>query len=79
MPTIEKRKLTFWEELVWLSFNPGWMQEVNDIKEAMAKLIDMVAIYAEWTSNQKMMLAERATTLLIEAQMMCVKVITYKH
>jgi len=78
----EEQKLTLWEELVWKTFNPGWMQEVTEIKELFAKAIDLVAIdfwMQDPQSAEKTMLMQRATELCIEAQMMCVKAITYKY
>lgn len=76
--TNEDRELTFGEKAVGLSFNPGGMQEVNDIKKAYAGIIDMLHAQREECGQcEKGRLLSVAITDAQGAQMWAVKGVTW--
>lgn len=85
---MEQSKITFGQEAVGISFNPGGNPAVNDIKERFAKLIDDVQNFhntnspdvAEAKSNPYLTNIIKGESLrtLMDAQMWAIKYITWK-
>lgn len=75
----EQRELTFGEKAVGLTFNPGNLPEVQMIKEAYAKIIDMlnnernVMANMDWDVTRMLSIAITETQT---AQMRAVKAVT---
>ena len=73
-----ERALTFGEKAVGLSFNPGGMKEVNDIKKMYAGIIDMLHAEREASdSGERKRILSVAITEAQGAQMWAVKGVTW--
>ena len=71
------RELTFWEKAVGLTFNPSNNEDVQELKELYAKIIDKLNdIRWEWRSEKARLLSV-AITEAQTAQMWAVKWVTY--
>lgn len=68
---------TYWENIVWVNFNPSQKQEVTDIKALAARFIDVMNDLRTTTENPEV---KRLTSIAItEAETACmyaVKAIT---
>lgn len=76
----EKRELTFGEKAVGLSFNPGNNPKVEEIKQAFAKVIDIINDMRapESGSGEIKRMCSVAITEAQTAQMWAVKAATWK-
>lgn len=74
------RELTFGEKAAGVSFNPGGLQAVNEIKVAFAAIIDDLNTRRAATENPevKRMLSV-AITEAQTSQMWAVKAVTWQH
>lgn len=75
------RELTFWEQAVWITFNPSWNKNVDKTKKMFAEIIDMInntndSVWKGYLWHTCRWMAIRAC---IEAQMAVVKFITFKE
>jgi len=77
---MEDREMTFGEKAVGLTFNPSGDQTVHELKEAYAKVIDiLVAITGgAYASPERARLASVAITEAQGAQMWAVKAATWR-
>lgn len=72
-------QLSFGQKAVGITFNPGWSDEVNKLKQIMAVVIDdMNDLRSSTTSPEVKRLCSVAITELQWSQMWCVKAITWK-
>lgn len=72
-------ELSFGQKAVGITFNPGWSDEVNKLKQIMAVVIDdMNDLRSSTTSLEVKRLCSVAITELQWSQMWCVKAITWK-
>lgn len=78
METKELSKLTFGEQAVGLSFNPGGDENVNKIKKLYAQVIDLLNKFRTSEQNGQNRLIHIAITEAQGAQMWGVKAITWK-
>ena len=77
--TLPPPQLSFGQKAVGLTFNPGWSDEVNKVKQIMAVVIDEMNDLRSSTKSQEMKrLCSVAITELQGSQMWCVKAITWK-
>ena len=75
----EDRKLTFGEQAVGLTFNPGGNEKVNEIKTAFAAVIDVLHNEREATESGDMKrMLSLAITEAQTAQMWAVKGVTWQ-
>lgn len=71
-------ELSFGQKAVGLTFNPGWSDEVNKLKQIMAVVIDdMNDLRSSTASPEVRRLCSVAITELQAAQMWCVKSLTW--
>jgi len=76
------RGLTFGEKAVGLTFNPGGSEEVNEIKELYAKIIDKLndkKFGADMLSEETVRMIDVAITEAQTAQMWAVKAVTFRY
>lgn len=75
------RELTFGEKAVGLTFNPSGDNRVGDIKEAYARIIDVLDDQRnqDGVSSDELRLFSIAITEAQAAQMWAVKAITWKE
>lgn len=73
----EPRKLTLGERSVGLNFNPSGSQDVSDIKEACAYLIDMLDKRTDLNDPIQRKMRDAAMAQVESAQMWAVKVVTW--
>jgi hypothetical protein len=77
-----ERELTYGEKMAGISFNPSAIPEVDDVKRSAARFIDDIVNGTDLegiaTPEQRLML-EQAAMLALQAQMLTVKAITYRH
>lgn len=71
------RELTFWEKAVGLTFNPSNNEDVQELKELYAKVIDKLNDIRWEDRTEKARLLSVAITEAQTAQMWAVKWITY--
>jgi hypothetical protein len=77
--TLPKPELSFGQKAVGISFNPGWSDEVNKIKQIMAVVIDEMNDLRNSTKSQEVKrLCSVSITELQASQMWCVKALTWK-
>ncbi len=78
--TTEQRELTFGEKAVGLTFNPGGLSAVNEIKRKAADYIDLLNDVrdAAGNSEQKRQLSI-AITEAQTSQMWAVKAVTWQY
>ena len=73
-----KTPLTYWQKLVWLTFNPSGDSKVNDLKKSYANIIDMLndsrSLQSENSEYQRYI--SIAITEAQTAQMWAVKAVT---
>ena len=75
---------TLWTLLINPSFNPSKDSAVDKLKKLFAEAIDIVnseTMYTldEWNKeNLKQFISSEANSLCLQAQMMCVKAVTFK-
>ena len=74
---MESRELTFGEKAVGLTFNPSGDQTVHELKEAYAKVIDILNNMRS-DRSEKARLASIAITEAQGAQMWAVKAATWR-
>lgn len=74
---MEDRELTFGEKAVGLTFNPSGDQTVHELKEAYAKVIDILDDM-RGNRSEKARLASIAITESQGAQMWAVKAATWR-
>ena len=74
---MEDRELTFGEKAVGLTFNPSGDQTVHELKEAYAKVIDILDDM-RGDRSEKARLASIAITEAQGAQMWAVKAATWR-
>ena len=74
---MEDRELTFGEKAVGLTFNPSGDQTVHELKEAYAKVIDILDDM-RGNRSEKARLASIAITEAQGAQMWAVKAATWR-
>lgn len=80
----EDRKLSFGEHGVGLSFNPSGDQTVTDIKQACARVLDTIQATKkpegmnEFEEELWQYIHDAAVQQVIAAQMMAVKLVTFK-
>lgn len=74
---MEDRELTFGEKAVGLAFNPSGDQTVHELKEAYAKVIDILNDMRS-DRSEKARLASIAITEAQGAQMWAVKAATWR-
>lgn len=75
----QKRELTYGQKAVGLPFNPSGDERVNMVKAIFADLIDTVE--QERTPNDsrfKNTIITSGVTMLVNAQMIVVKILTWK-
>lgn len=73
------RELTYGEQAVGLTFNPGGDAKVDEVKKLYAKIIDLCSeLRTEAGQGEKGRLLSVAITEAQTAQMWAVKGITYK-
>lgn len=77
------QKLSLGQKLVGISFNPSGSSEVNEAKELCAQLIDLLnrpipELRDPEPSKEYMLLYNKALQDVVAAQMMVVKVLTFK-
>lgn len=71
-------ELTFWQKAVWLTFNPSGNEQVHQIKEAYANIIDLLNdARTEAGQGEKWRLLSIAITEAQTAQMRAVKAVTW--
>ena len=70
--------LTYGEQAVGLSFNPGGNEEVDKVKRLFAEVIDIIGKKELKVGSLKEDIAKRALSEAISAQMWAVKLITFK-
>ena len=78
--TLTQRELTFGEKAVGLSFNPGGLESVNNIKKVYADVIDQlndIRTGPEAIDGDKARLIAVAITEAQTAQMWAVKAVTW--
>lgn len=68
-----ERELTFWEKAVWLTFNPSNNEDVQEVKELYAKIIDKLNSIRWEDRTEKARLLSVAITEAQTAQMRAVK------
>lgn len=68
-----ERELTFWEKAVWLTFNPSNNEDVQEVKELYAKIIDNLNSIRWEDRTEKARLLSVAITEAQTAQMRAVK------
>lgn len=78
------KKTVLGKELVGIDFNPSGNSNVTEAKKLAAKLIDVMnrpvsSLRDPEPSEEYMMLYRRAIADVIAAQMMVVKVLTFKY
>ena len=74
------RELTFGEKAVWLTFNPSWSTDVDLIKEAAAKFIDLCNDARNNTTSWEIKrMCSEAITNAQTAQMRAVKSVTRRE
>jgi hypothetical protein len=78
-----ERELTYGEKMAGVNFNPSAIPVVDDVKKSAARFIDDIVgdtydLQSVATPEQKLML-EQAVMLALQAQMLTVKAITYRH
>lgn len=71
-----EKELTFWEKAVWLTFNPSNNEDVQEVKELYAKIIDKLNSIRWEDRTEKARLLSVAITEAQTAQMRAVKWIT---
>lgn len=77
--TLPPPELSFGQKAVGITFNPGWSDEVNKIKQIMAVVIDEMNDLRNSTKSQEVKrLCSVAITELQWSQMWCVKALTWK-
>jgi hypothetical protein len=76
----EQRQLTFGEKACGVSFNPGGLESVNQIKKQFADVVDSLNDYRNASTNPevKRMLSV-AITEAQTAQMWAVKAVTWQY
>ena len=75
-----ERELTYGEQAVGLTFNPGGDHKVNEVKALYAKIVDLCSeLRTEAGQGEKGRLLSVAITEAQGAQMWAVKGITYKY
>ncbi len=80
----ELPKLTFGQQLVGVTFNPSGDDKVNDIKKTFAHAADVVFdhycrdAYSEKSEMEKL-IYKSAISDILNAQMKCVKLLTFKY
>ena len=74
---MEEREMTFGEKTVGLTFNPSGDQTVHELKEAYAKVIDILNDM-RGDRSEKARLASIAITEAQGAQMWAVKAATWR-
>ncbi len=73
------QELSFGQKAVGLTFNPGGLVEVNQIKEECAKIIDTLHdLRSKTESQEQKRMYSTAITNLQTAQMWGVKAVTWK-
>lgn len=76
---MDSREMTFGEKAVGLTFNPSGDQTVHELKEAYAKVIDVLYNMRQSThSTEQARLASIAITEAQGAQMWAVKAATWR-
>lgn len=76
---MEQRELTYGELMVGLNFNPGGRDDVREVKEAFAGVIDKLhQIYLDTGDANMLRLCDIAITQAQTAQMWAVKAITFQ-
>ena len=67
------------QKLVGVNFNPSSLSTVDEIKQTLAEIIDLVHDSIEnVASEEALMIHNEAMRRIIDAQMWAVKAITYK-
>lgn len=74
----ETKELTFGDQLTGRDFNPGGHEQVNRLKEIFAEAADIVADL-ERETELKDLIVTNALTQTLNAQMACVKAVTFKN
>ena len=76
----DTREMTYGEKAVGLTFNPSGDVKVQEVKEAYAKVVDLLAeLRTEAGQGEKGRLLSVAITEAQTAQMWAVKGITYQY
>jgi hypothetical protein len=79
---MEKKEMTFGEQLVGLNFNPSGNENVDKAKKLCAELADLVydnIDYDEQRTPIQEVLAYSTFSDILKAQMMVVKTLTNKY
>ncbi len=78
-----QRPPTIGEQIVGIDFNPGGDPSVSKIKQLAAQMVDIVESERESrafpASTLKQKLIDAAVFAILQAQMMAVKVVTFKY
>jgi hypothetical protein len=78
----EGTPLTFGQNLAGVTFNPSGNQTVNEIKTKFAELIDLINTHYEGRTDyqfEALIIYQNCLQHLLDAQMNCVKLVTYKQ
>ncbi len=70
---------TYGQKLVGISFNPGQREDVNDIKQKCADIIDNLTEQRDSCDrgHESAMIFDEAIRRIMDAQMWAVKAVTY--
>lgn len=86
-PDPQKRQLTYGEKYVGIAFNPSNNSDVDSVKTTCAAAIDTIQSRIESESineisamnHERMQWFEASKVLILEAQMLAVKAITFQY
>lgn len=79
---VQGKSLTFGENLMGITHNPSGNQTVNEIKTKFAEITDLINAHYESMPNDQfelLIIFQNCLQHLIDAQMNCVKLVTYKQ